>query len=72
MSEDDPVNNPGHYNKGGLEVINVIDVYARYNYYRGNAIKYLCRADYKGHKLQDLKKARWYIDREIKKLEEGE
>jgi len=37
----------------------------------GNAIKYLMRAEYKGKQLEDLAKARWYIEREIKRLGRG-
>lgn len=69
LMSDDAVNNPQHYCINNLEVIDVIDTYARNNYYRGNVIKYVCRADYKGSKLQDLKKARWYLDREISELD---
>jgi ribosomal protein L35AE/L33A len=39
------------------------------NYHLGNAVKYISRAFYKGNPLQDLKKARFYIDREIARRE---
>ena len=35
----------------------------------GNALKYICRAPYKGKQLEDLKKARWYLDHRIQELE---
>ncbi|MEU3825207.1 DUF3310 domain-containing protein [Streptomyces sp. NPDC029080] len=70
--EDDVVNHPAHYTwlPGGLEVI---DITKNFGFVRGNALKYLFRADHKGRTIEDLKKARWYIDYEIKQLEaEGE
>ena len=37
------------------------------NYHLGNVVKYITRADHKGKRLEDLKKARWYLDREIER-----
>lgn len=65
----DPVDNPSHYNKGGIEVIDVIETYAKSDFRLANVIKYVCRCDYKGQKLQDLQKAAWYLDRAIVDLE---
>lgn len=62
----DPVNNPSHYQAGGLESIDVIEAF-ELNFRLGNVIKYVLRADRKGKALEDLKKARWYLDREISK-----
>jgi len=64
----DPVNHPAHYNNhpSGVECIQVIE---HMSFNVGNAVKYLWRADEKGAPLQDLKKARWYIEREIQKRE---
>ncbi|MFJ9771798.1 DUF3310 domain-containing protein [Kitasatospora sp. NPDC101157] len=64
----DAVNHPDHYTwlPGGLEVI---DITRNFSFVRGNAMKYLFRADFKGNPLEDLKKARWYIDYEISQLE---
>ena len=64
----DPVNHPKHYTQhpSGVECIQVTE---HFNFNRGNAIKYIWRADEKGRELEDLKKARWYLDREINKLE---
>jgi hypothetical protein len=58
------VNHPKHYNVDGYEVIDIIDAF-KLNFNMGNALKYLLRADRKGNKEQDLKKALWYLQREI-------
>lgn len=60
----DNVNHPPHYKVGGIEVIDFIES-KKFNYNLGNVIKYVSRADHKGNRLEDLKKARWYLDREI-------
>ena len=60
----DSVNNPAHYTAGGIETIDFIEA-KKLNYNLGNVIKYLTRADYKGNKLEDLRKAQWYLTREI-------
>lgn len=64
------VDHPAHY--GGAdnpyEAIKVIEAWGL-GFSLGNAVKYLSRAGKKGEKLEDLKKARWYIDREISNLE---
>ena len=69
MTENDLVNHPNHY--GGknnpYETIKVIENW-KLNFNLGNAIKYLARADHKENKLQDLEKAKWYIQREINNL----
>ena len=66
----DPVNSPRHYNAhpSGVECIVVTE---HMNFCIGNAMKYLWRAGLKGDALEDLKKARWYIDREITRLEKA-
>ncbi len=66
----DPVNHPPHYVRGGVEAIDVIEAWGL-GFCLGNAVKYVSRA---GHKdpaktLEDLRKARWYLDREIARLE---
>jgi hypothetical protein len=65
----DPVNHPAHYKIGGIETIDFIEA-KRLNYNMGNAVKYITRADHKNNRLQDLEKARWYLDREIGNLSE--
>lgn len=69
MSED-VVNNPSHYNQNGIEVIDVIETYAKSDFRLANVIKYVCRCEYKGKKLEDLKKAQWYLARVIAELED--
>lgn len=62
------VDHPSHYTwlPNGLEVI---DLTEHLNFSRGNAVKYICRADRKGNELEDLQKARWYIEREIQRIQ---
>lgn len=64
----DMVNNPAHYTFGGIETIDFIEA-KQLNYHCGNVIKYVSRAGKKGERLEDLKKARWYLEREITRLE---
>jgi hypothetical protein len=63
--------NPSHYRQhpSGVECIEVTQ---HCNFCIGNAIKYLWRAGLKGDAVEDLRKAAWYIDREIKRLEAGQ
>ena len=68
------VNHPAHYNASpsGVECI-VVAEHMTFNL--GNALKYIWRAGHKVSLLEDLKKARWYLDREIartQKLDEQE
>ena len=67
----DNVNHPSHYNQGKYEVIDVINDW-KLNFNRGNVIKYVARASYKNNELEDLKKAKFYLEDEIKRLEEVE
>jgi hypothetical protein len=64
------VNHPPHY--GGednpYEAIKVIEAW-ELGFHLGNTVKYISRADKKGSILEDLKKARWYLNRHIKNLE---
>lgn len=64
----DPVNHPPHY-KSHASGIECIQITEHMNFCLGNAIKYIWRAEEKGRMIEDLKKARWYIDREIKRRE---
>lgn len=67
----EPVNHPQHYNTGNIEAIDAIEDWGfGEGFNRGNAIKYIMRAGRKSAdtELEDLKKAAWYIDREIKRL----
>lgn len=62
--KEDVINHPSHYTRGKIEVIDFIED-QQLPYHLGNVIKYIARAGYKGDKLEDLKKARWYLDRYI-------
>ena len=62
----DMVNSPTHYKVGGIETIDFIEA-KNLGYHLGNVIKYVSRADHKNARLEDLKKARWYLDRAIEK-----
>jgi hypothetical protein len=64
----DPVNHPKHYmsHPSGVECIQITE---HMGFNLGNAIKYVWRADLKTDALEDLRKAIWYIDREIQKRE---
>jgi hypothetical protein len=63
----DPVDHPAHYKVGGIETIDFIEA-KKLNYNIGNVVKYLTRADHKGNKMEDLRKAQWYLTREISAL----
>ena len=63
----DTVNHPAHYNQGKIEVIEFIEDKGL-NFHLGNAVKYISRAGRKGGMekyVEDLQKAKWYIDRAI-------
>jgi len=70
--QSDNVNHPSHYNKGGIETIDYIESSLSNEEIRGaykmNVLKYVSREAHKNG-LEDLKKARWYLDRLIRYLE---
>ena len=66
MATQDNVNHPAHY-KGHPSGIECIQVTEHMGFNLGNALKYLWRCDLKKNAIEDLEKARWYIDREIAK-----
>ena len=70
LIENDNVNHPSHYTDGKIELIDFIED-KKLNYHRGNVIKYVSRAGKKdpNKELEDLKKAQWYLNREIQRLE---
>lgn len=78
-NQSDNVNHPQHYNDGKIEVIDYIED-KKLDFHLGNAVKYISRAgkkcesgeDRKIKKIEDLNKAIWYIQREIKFLIENE
>ena len=63
--EIDMVNHPQHY-QHGIEPIDYIESH-NLNFNLGNVIKYVSRAPYKEAEVEDLKKAKWYLEREIKR-----
>lgn len=71
MSAEDVVNHPAHYTAYPVEVIELVE---HMNYCRGNIVKYVARAGLKSPdtELEDLRKAQWYIEREIARLEGAE
>jgi hypothetical protein len=67
----DMVNSPPHYNQTGIECIDAISAATDTNfkyYLQGNIMKYLWRFDYKDKPLEDLQKAKWYLDRLIEEV----
>ena len=64
----DDINNPSHYTLGSIECLDFIEAWDL-DFREGNVVKYVVRAPYKGSKLKDLKKARFYLDRLIKDAE---
>ena len=63
----DPVNHPTHYTTGGIETIDFIEA-KKLGYNLGNVVKYITRSGLKGNQLEDLRKAQWYLSREIATL----
>lgn len=64
--QSDPVNHPSHYTShpSGIECIKITE---HMSFNLGNVLKYIWRADLKGEAIEDLKKAKWYLEREIAK-----
>lgn len=67
----DDVNQPEHYTLGSIEVFDFIKAW-QLSFAEGNVVKYTVRAPYKGSRLKDLRKARWYLDQLIADAEEDE
>lgn len=61
--------NPGHYQSGDMEAIDVIEAFFPDSFHLGNAFKYIARAGKKGDAIEDLQKSVWYVQREIERLE---
>ena len=71
-NKEDMVNSPAHYNKAGIETIDMIESVTGNGfemYLQGNILKYLCRYKYKNG-VEDLRKANWYLNRLIKTIGE--
>lgn len=64
MAEKEMVDHPSHYNMGRIEVIDAIED-RNLGFHDGNAVKYIARANHKGQRDQDLRKAIWYLERLI-------
>lgn len=63
------VNHPSYYKRGGIEAIDVIEAW-NLDFCLGNTVKYIARCGRKSDKvLEDLKKAAWYLNREIERME---
>lgn len=69
------VNHPSHYNQGGIEAIDaMIAAFGKAEvvaFCKINSFKYIWRANEKGKTTEDLKKARWYLDKAVELLEES-
>lgn len=73
LNENNTVNHPAYYNNGNIEVIDYIqDQGLMSGFCLGNAIKYISRAGKKNSEteIEDLSKARWYLDKYIKYLQD--
>ena len=73
LTENDPVNHPSHYTDGGIETLDFI-VAKKLDFFLGQVCKYISRAGKKdpAKELEDLKKARFYLERKIELLEKAE
>lgn len=70
MEERNIITKAEHYNQGKYEVIDVLEDWGLdKNAYLWNTVKYISRCNHKGNYIQDLKKARYYLDREIARAE---
>lgn len=68
--DEDPIDHPSHYTFSHIEPIEVIEAW-ELGFHLGCLLKYICRAGRKGDKLHDLRKAAWYLKREIQRLEQA-
>jgi hypothetical protein len=75
QEEHDPVNHPSHYNQFGIECLDAIEASMTpvefRGYLKGNCQKYIWRYVYKGKPVEDLKKAAFYLNKLIEKVEEN-
>lgn len=69
IKQHDDINHPSHYTQGDIEVIDYIED-KKLGYRLGNVVKYVSRAGHKDDAIKDLKKASWYLNREIAKREQ--
>lgn len=67
----DRIDHPAHYSAGGIEAIDVIEAFGL-GFHLGNVVKYVLRAGRKSaDALEDLRKAQWYLEREIERRREA-
>lgn len=66
----DAVVHPSHYNM--YDGIEIVDLAEQMNFNKGNAVKYITRAEFKGKEIEDLEKARYYLKKEIKRIKRAE
>ena len=64
LARREAVAHPAHYNQGNIEVIDAIEDWGL-DFNAGNVVKYIARHKHKANPVEDLKKARWYLDRLI-------
>lgn len=67
----DNVNHPAHYQGNGIESIEVIEGFDL-NFHLGNAVKYILRAGRKSDRVEDIRKAIWYLNRELQRSQKWE
>lgn len=60
------VNHPQHYQSDKIEVIDIIEAFDL-NFHLGNVVKYVLRSNSKGNYIEDLQKAKWYLERELER-----
>jgi hypothetical protein len=72
--DEDPVNNPSHYNMLDVEAIDLIEMSMTkiefLGYLKGNALKYVIRYKHKGNPKEDLGKALWYLEKLKEKVDD--
>lgn len=66
----DTIDWPKHYNRGSIQMTDYV-VDQKLGWCSGNVVKYVVRSRHKGQRLQDLKKAKWYLDKLIGIVEAG-
>lgn len=73
LENSDNVSHPMHYASGWSNGAEVIDLTEHLSFCAGNVVKYVCRAGRKDpdKHIEDLQKARWYLDREIERVAEN-
>jgi hypothetical protein len=75
VSSRDPVNHPPHYTTGGIETLDVIRAKMSSDrfqgYLMGNVLKYLLRCEYKEKRVEDIKKAQFYLNVLVEEMEKN-